>query len=114
MTTFATSQVSVWTSAGTTTYGIVDPWRPSDTADGRPHYDKERRLLDHILSKGSKTFVFKVLWTTSLSIPLESSCTWQPDQGDGNPGWGHDNLSSELEDPLLFEEWFRSWDIAIA
>jgi hypothetical protein len=93
-----------------TTYGIVDPWLPSPgTADERPHYDKERRLLDHILSKGSKTIVVKVLWTTSLSMPLESSCTWQYDQGDGYSGWGCDNLLSELDDPVLFEEWFRSW-----
>jgi hypothetical protein len=68
----------------------------------------ERRLLDHIMSKCSKNLVVKVLWTTSLVIPLESSSTWR-DGADGYFGRGYEHLFSQLDDPLSFEECFESW-----
>ena len=37
-------------------------------------------LIEHVMHRGNKTLVVKILWSTSMSISLERLCTWRKDK----------------------------------
>jgi hypothetical protein len=38
------------------------------------------QLIEHVLSHGNEGLVVKLLWSTTMSIPLEQRCTWREDE----------------------------------
>jgi hypothetical protein len=73
--------------------------------DEPPPFDGIKRLLDAVLRKGSEKLVVKLLWTTSVSIPVQRETVWVEEE----EHWGCGEFMSHVEGFRSFREWFRTW-----